>query len=344
MSNLQAELSQFLKEAAVEEKKKRIIEIEKEMERSEFWKNAQLSTQLTKELSFLQKEIEQFKKLEDLAKEGKKEEFQKLVEKAKVNLYLSGKYDRENAIFALHAGQGGVEAMDWTQMLFRMYTRFFDKKQWQWEMIDQTAGEEAGIKSITLTIADSLVYGLLKSEKGVHRLVRQSPFNADHLRQTSFALVEVWPLLQEAPQIDLKEEDLEWDFFRASGHGGQHVNKASTAVRVKHTPTGMVVTCQQERSQAQNRESALRILRAKLLAKKEQEEEEKVTQLKGEYQLPGWGRQIRSYVLHPYHLVKDLRTGFETQDTERILSGGIEPLIYAYLKKFAKKGKVKGEE
>lgn len=341
MRTFDQEFSQFSKEAKFEEKEKRVAEIKKEMQKPEFWKDLHQSLRLTKELSFLQKEIEKFKELKDLATKGKEKEFKNLLEKLRINLYLTEKHDREDAIFAIHAGQGGVEAMDWAQMLLRMYSRFFGKKGWHWKIVDQTPGEEAGIKSVTLTVSDSLVYGLLKGEKGVHRLVRRSPFNADHLRQTSFALVETWPFLKQTPQIMVKDGDLEWEFFRAAGPGGQHVNKASTAVRVRHKPSGIVVTCQQERSQAQNRENALRILRARLLAKEEEAQQEKVAQLKGEYKIPGWGNQIRSYVLHPYRLVKDLRTGFETQDTEAVLNGEIEPMIQAYLKKFAKTSNVK---
>lgn len=340
MRILQEELSQFLKEAKFWEKKKRIAEIEGQMQKPGFWKNPQQSLRLTKELSLLQKEIAKFKELKSLALKGKSQEFKKLVEKLRVNLYLTGKYDEEDGILAIHAGQGGVEAMDWCQMLFRMYTRFFEKKGWRFEVVDKTPGEEAGIKSVTLIISDSYVYGLLKCEKGVHRLVRRSPFNADHLRQTSFALVEVWPFLKNAPAIKIKDEELEWEFFRATGPGGQYVNKASTAVRVRHKPSGIVVSCQKERSQAQNRENALKILKSRLLAKEEKAKQEKLAQLKGEYKIPGWGNQIRSYILHPYRLVKDLRTGFETQDTEGVLDGEIEPFIRAYLKKFAKMGNV----
>jgi len=341
MSNLQEECSQFFKEAGVEEKKKRITDIEKQMSNPEFWQDRRQSSQLAKELSFLQKELEKLEKLKNLAVEGKKDEFEKLIEKLKIKLYLTGRHDQDDAILAIHAGQGGVEAMDWSEMLFRMYTRFFEKKEWKWGIVNQAFGEEAGIKSVTLTVSDSFVYGFLKSEKGVHRLVRRSPFNADHLRQTSFALVEVWPFLKTAPQIDIKDDELEWNFYRAAGHGGQNVNKVSTAVRVRHKPSGMVVACQQERSQAQNRETALKVLKAKLLVKEEEAQQKKISQLKGEYKIPGWGNQIRSYVLHPYRLVKDLRTDFETQDTEGVLSGKIEPFIKAYLKKFAKKGKVR---
>ena len=341
MNNLQNELSRFFKEADVEEKKKRIDKIEKKMADPEFWQDRQQSTQLAKELSSLQKELEEFKELEKLALEDKKEEFKKLKEKLEINLYLSGKHDQEDAIFTIHAGQGGVEAMDWSEMLFRMYTRFFEKKDWTWKIINQTFGEEAGIKSVSMIVSGFLVYGFLKCERGVHRLVRQSPFNADHLRQTSFALVETWPFFKKDPQVDMRDEDLEWDFYRAAGSGGQNVNKVSTAVRVRHKPSGIIVTCQQERTQVKNREIALKILKAKLLTQEEEVQQRKVAQLKGKYKVPGWGNQIRSYVLHPYHLVKDLRTDFETQNTEAVLGGKIEPFIKAYLKKFIGKGKLK---
>lgn len=344
MTNLQEELSQFLKEADIQEKKRRITEIETQMQRPDFWQDRPQASKLAQELSLIQKELEQLEKLEDLALKGESEEFKKLKEKLSLNLYLSGKYDAEDGIFAIHAGQGGVEAMDWSAMLFRMYTRFFEKKRWTFKVIEETRGEEAGIKSATLTVDGPFVYGFLKGERGAHRLVRQSPFNADHLRQTSFALVEVWPFLKDTAQITIRNEDLEWDFFRAAGHGGQNVNKVSTAVRVRHRPSGLVVSCQQERSQVQNRENALRILRAKLLIKEEESRQKEVARLKGEYKVPGWGNQIRSYVLHPYHLVKDLRTNFETQDTRGVLDGEIEPFIKAYLKKFAKKSKVKTED
>jgi len=343
MENLQDELSQFLKEANLDEKKAKMAAIEKKMATPEFWQDRQQSAKLSKELAFLQKETEDLKKLQDLVSRGKKEEFRKLREKLRINFYLSGKYDQEEAIFAIHAGQGGIEAMDWTAMLFRMYTRFFEKKNWQWQLLEKTPGEEAGFKSVALTVTGAFAYGLLKAERGVHRLVRQSPFNADRLRQTSFALVEVWPFLRKTSAIEVNENDLDWSFFRAAGHGGQNVNKVSTAVRVCHRPSGLTVSCQQERSQAQNREKALEILKAKLLAIKESAQQEKLSVLKGKYQVPGWGNQIRSYVLHPYHLVKDLRTGWETQDTEAVLDGKIEPFIKAYLKKFGKLGKVEKE-
>ena len=224
--------------------------------------------------------------------------------------------------------------MDWNQMLYRMYLRYVERKGWDADEIDYTAGDEAGIKSVTLNITGSFAYGFLKAEAGVHRLVRQSPFNADNLRQTSFAMVEVLPILDDNDAaIEIKEEDLQWDFYRAGGKGGQNVNKVSTAVRLTHKPSGIIVASQAQRYQGQNREYALKILQAKLWAIQQSEAKAAQTKLKGEYKTPGWGNQIRSYVLHPYHMVKDLRTQCETGNTDRVLDGDIEDFIVAYLKK-----------
>jgi len=224
--------------------------------------------------------------------------------------------------------------MDWTEILKRMYLRFIEKQNWQWKQIEETRGEEAGIKSTTIFVSGLYVYGYLKYEAGTHRLVRQSPFNADHLRQTSFALVEVLPLLKEK-EIEIKDEDLEWQFFRASTQGGQNVQKVSSAVRLKHKPTGIVVTAQSERYQEQNRKIALQILKAKLWEKEEEEKSQKLKKMKGEYRAASWGNQIRSYVLHPYHLVKDLRTGFQTTDTQSVLDGNLEGFIKAAVYKLS---------
>jgi peptide chain release factor 2 len=220
--------------------------------------------------------------------------------------------------------------MDWTDMLFRMYTRYFEKKGWKWEEIDRVAGEEAGIKSVVLNVYGDFSYGFLRAEAGVHRLVRQSPFNADGLRQTSFSLVEVLPIVEDH-QITITEDELEWQFFRAGGAGGQNVNKVSTAVRVTHKPSGIIVTCQQERSQMQNRENALKLLRAQLWQLEEEKKNKEISTFKKD-KMASWGLQIRSYVLHPYKLIKDLRTEYEETQVDKVLDGEIDGFIEAFIK------------
>lgn len=245
---------------------------------------------------------------------------------------FSGKYDRGNALLAIHAGAGGTDSQDWAEMLQRMYLRWAEKHGYKTEILDLTEGEEAGIKSTTISIEGKFAYGYLKSEKGVHRLVRLSPFDSAHRRHTSFALVEVLPQVENNSEIHINPDDLRIDVFRASSAGGQNVQKNATAIRLTHIPTGIVVTCQNERSQAQNRENAMRVLRARLLELKQQEREEKIAELRGEYQKAEWGSQIRSYILHPYQLVKDHRTDYETGNAQAVLDGEIDDFIDAYLR------------
>jgi peptide chain release factor 2 len=333
MEDLQQRIKNLLEKLNVEEKRKKIREIEAESTHPDFWKDHKNATFKMKEMSTLQGEIAKVEKITGLSSSGNLEEAEKLIDELEVLLYFTGGYDSGSAIMELHAGQGGVEAMDWTNMLYRMYTRFFDKKGWMHEVIEETPGEEAGLKSITVQVVGDYAYGFLKGEAGVHRLVRQSPFNADNLRQTSFALVEVMPEIEESAEIEIRDEDLDWDFYRSGGHGGQNVNKVSTAVRLKHIPTGIVVTAQAQRYQGQNREYALKILRAKLWLLQEEERKKEEAKLKGGSKTPGWGNQIRSYVLHPYKMVKDLRTNYETSNAEAVLDGDLDEFIDEELRK-----------
>lgn len=320
----------------LEGKRRTIRELEAESIKPGFWDDHQTAAKKMKLMSDLAKEIEEGEMLGLLVEEGESEELERTLNRMEFALYLSGPYDRGDAILSIHAGQGGTEAMDWTDMLYRMYSRYIERKGWDAEEIDKTAGEEAGIKSITLAVSGKYAYGFLKAEAGVHRLVRQSPFNADNLRQTSFAMVEVLPGVDDLPDIPIRDDELEWDFYRSGGKGGQNVNKVSTAVRLRHIPTGIIVSSQAQRYQGQNREYALKVLRAKLWERKETERLSAEKEFRGEYKTPGWGNQIRSYVLHPYHMVKDLRTDHETSNTDRVLDGEIEDFILSYLKKIPK--------
>lgn len=260
------------------------------------------------------------------------DQVQNQLESLEVRLAFGGKYDEEAAILAIHAGAGGTESQDWVEMLMRMYLRWGERSGRATKVLDLSPGEEAGIKSVTLEFDGALAYGYLKSERGVHRLVRLSPFDADHLRHTSFALIEVLPRVDDDVEVKVGPEDLKVDFFKASGAGGQHVQKNLTAVRITHLPTGLVVTCQNQRSQLQNRETAMKILKARLLELELAKKAEEQSRLKGEHVDAGWGNQIRSYILHPYKLVKDHRSGFESTAPEQILDGDLDEMINVYLK------------
>jgi peptide chain release factor 2 len=268
---------------------------------------------------------------EDLAKEVKA--IQQEIEKREFDAMLSGEYDRGDALLAIHAGAGGNDAQDWAEMVQRMYLRWAEKRGYETETLDLTPGEEAGIKSTTISISGLYAYGYLRSEKGVHRLVRISPFDSSNRRHTSFILVEILPQVEDDESIKINPSDLRIDTFRSAGAGGQSVQKNDTAVRITHIPTGIVASCQNERSQTQNREMAMKVLKGRLLALKQQEHKEKIEELRGEYQKAEWGSQIRSYVLHPYHMVKDHRTEFESGNTEAVLDGDLDPFIESYLRK-----------
>jgi len=254
------------------------------------------------------------------------------VDQREFNLMLSGKFDRGNGLLAIHAGAGGVDAQDWAEMLQRMYLRWAENRGFQVEVIDLSEGEEAGIKSVTISVQGHYAYGYLRPEKGVHRLVRLSPFDAAHRRHTSFALVEVLPQIEDDTEVEINPEDIRIDVYRSSSAGGQNVQKNATAIRITHLPSGLVVTCQNERSQTQNRENAMRVLRARLFEIKMQEQADQIAELRGEYTKAEWGSQIRSYVLHPYQMVKDHRTNYEVGNAQGVLNGALDGFIEAYLR------------
>lgn len=316
----------LIEKLKINEKKAAIEGLLKESSQPNFWRDSQLAAKKMQQLADLQTEVDEVEKLKQMQLSGQEAEFNQLLKKLELKTFLSGQYDRGDAILSLHSGQGGVEAMDWTEMLLRMYLRFIERKGWQGNLVEEIRAEEAGIKAATVFVSGPYAYGHLKHEVGTHRLVRLSPFNADKLRQTSFALVQVLPLIEEK-EIEVKEDDLDWQFFRASTQGGQNVQKVSSAVRLTHKPTAIVVTSQSERFQEQNRKFALQLLKAKLWEQEEKKKKAEEVRLRGKATQASWGTQIRSYVLHPYHLVKDLRTGYESNNTAAVLGGDLDSFI-----------------
>lgn len=323
------------------------------MEAPDFWNDPVVSQEKMKKLKSLKSDVatyqelaQQYEDIETMIEMGYEEndpelvpeidemlqEFIRTYEAIRMKTLLSGEYDGNNAILSLHAGAGGTESCDWAAMLFRMYSRWADKKGFSLEVLDSLDGDEAGIKSITFQVNGENAYGYLKSEKGVHRLVRISPFNAAGKRQTSFVSCDVMPEIEEDVDIEIKDEDIRIDTYRSSGAGGQHINKTSSAIRITHFPTGIVVQCQNERSQHMNKDKAMQMLKAKLYLLKQEENAAKAAGIRGEVTEIGWGNQIRSYVMQPYTMVKDHRTGVESGNVDAVMDGAIDPFINGYLK------------
>lgn len=337
----------------LKEKKEQIAQLDKQMEDASFWDDVEHSQEVIKQAKNLKDVVASYEELntqrediETMIEMGYEENdpelipeiesmfqsFQKTFDDMRVSTLLSGEYDANDAILTLHAGAGGTESCDWAGMLYRMYSKWAEKRGYKTEVLDYLDGDEAGIKSITVQVSGKNAYGYLKCEKGVHRLVRISPFNAAGKRQTSFASCDVLPDIEEDVTVDIAEEDLKIDTYRASGAGGQHINKTDSAIRITHIPTGVVVQCQNERSQHKNKDKAMKMLKAKLYIMKQQENLEKISDLRGEVKEIGWGNQIRSYVMQPYTLVKDHRTNEEIGNVQSVLDGNLDPFMNAYLK------------
>lgn len=337
----------------LEQKQERIDQLEAQMEAPDFWDDVTSSQFVMKELKQLKEIVKSYEQLEEqrddiltMIEMGYEEQDEELIpeikqmlaafvedfESLRISTLLSGEYDKEDAILSLNAGAGGTESCDWVSMLYRMYYKWAEKKGYKVEILDYLDGEVAGIKSVTMQISGENAYGYLKSEKGIHRLVRISPFNAAGKRQTSFASCDVMPDIKSEIEIEISDDEIRIDTFRASGAGGQHINKTDSAIRITHLPTGTVVQCQNERSQKQNKDKAMQMLKAKLYLLKEQEKQETLSGIRGEVMDNGWGSQIRSYVLQPYTMVKDHRTNEESGNPSAVLDGAIDPFINAYLK------------
>ncbi len=337
----------------IDKLKEKAKKLEEETYKEDFWNDSEKAQKLVKELSHMKNQIEEYEELVEaieelevlleLISEGESQElyedlkgqFKEVAQKAeefKISTLLKGEYDKNNVILSIHSGAGGLEAQDWAEMLFRMYKRWAERKNYKVDILDFLRDTEGGIKSVTMLIKGLNAYGYLKSEKGVHRLIRISPFDSSNRRHTSFASIDVYPELDDDIEVEINEADLKIDTFRASGAGGQHVNTTDSAVRITHIPTGIVVQCQSERSQHSNRETAMKMLKAKLIQLKEEERKEKIEDLQGKYTQIAWGSQIRSYIFHPYTLVKDHRTDVEVGDVERVLDGDIDVFIMEYLK------------
>ena len=353
IKELQQKIKESWKFLEIDKKIKEAADLEAQMNMADFWADQNQAKSVSQKASDLKTEIEVWEKIKndvtellELAQmdandqtvnlrqeiEIKYTELEKKFGELEFFLLFSGPHDKNNAILAIHSGTGGVDAMDWAEMLLRMYLRYCDLKGFKTEIIDKMAGSEAGIKSVVIEVRGSYAFGNLKSEHGVHRLVRISPFDAEAMRHTSFALVEVIPEIEEELKIEIKPEDLKIDTYRASGHGGQSVQKTESAVRIVHLPTKITVTCQTERSQLQNKERAMKILKSKLQLLEETKLEAEKKQLRGEYSEAVWGNQIRSYVLQPYHLVKDHRTNYEESDVDGVLDGKLDGFAEAFLK------------
>ena len=353
LNNLLEPLNELEASLAVTDKQQRIEELRREMEVPTFWDDNERAQKLTKELKDLEDTVTLITELKtqhsdileliamcyeendesmipDVLDEFK--EFSDKLENLRISTLLSGEYDTNNAILRLNAGAGGTESCDWASMLFRMYSRYAEKKGFSVDVLDMLDGDEAGIKSVTFQINVTNAYGYLKGEKGVHRLVRISPFNAQGKRQTSFVSLDVMPDIEEDLDVEINDDDLRIDTYRSSGAGGQHINKTSSAIRITHIPTGIVVQCQNERSQFQNKDKAMQMLKAKLYLLKQEENAEKLSDIRGEVKDIAWGSQIRSYVLQPYTMVKDTRTNQEVAQADAVLDGYLDPFINSYLK------------